>query len=226
MSCHGKHGSLPTFQMFHGGVQGKWLGIFFKGRIFQHEDWHKWYRMPMLVSGTTLFVRFSAKKNVYATCDFGSIEGKLDCRSSGFLLARFIHIVLVGDFMALQTGSPLRLVVYQIGWCLFPGDCGDGQASSSMETFLLHPFGILQTGSTGLKAALTTKVRKVVRIALLGYQKNRHYEVAHDAGVTPLAVTVGLCGWRAMHRLWALGCRILSCQATSLQNSKKKMCTV
>ncbi len=122
MSCHGKHGSLPTFQMFHGGVQGTWLGCFFKGRIFQHEDWHKWYRMPMLVSGTTLFVRFSAKKNVYATCDFGPIEGKLDCRSSGFLLARFIHIVLVGDFMALQTGSPLRRVVSQIGSCLFPGD--------------------------------------------------------------------------------------------------------
>ena len=52
-----------------------------------------------------------------------------------FLLARFIHVVLVGDFMALQAGFPLRLILCQIGWCLFPGDCGDGQARFSMELF-------------------------------------------------------------------------------------------
>ena len=32
-----------------------------------------------------------------------------------FLFARFIHVVLVGDFMALQAGFPVRLIVCQIG---------------------------------------------------------------------------------------------------------------
>ena len=34
------------------------LRVFFNQTNFQQEDWHKWYRMPMLVSGTTLFIRF------------------------------------------------------------------------------------------------------------------------------------------------------------------------
>ena len=87
-----------------------------------------------------------------------------------FLLARFIHVVLVGDFMALQAGFPLRLILCQIGWCLFPGDCGDGQARFSMELFFWHSKILeiqvtnLQTDSPSVKAPLGTKVRNVVRI--------------------------------------------------------------
>ena len=39
-------------------AEGNWLESFFNQTNFQQEDWHKWYRMPMLVSGTTLFIRF------------------------------------------------------------------------------------------------------------------------------------------------------------------------
>ena len=93
-----------------------------------------------------------------------------------FLLARFIHVVLVGDFMALQAGFPgmpnslpnrlmfiSRKIAGMVKW------------GFSMELFfqsfwhskiLENQVTNLQTDSPGVKEPLHTKVRKVVRIAL------------------------------------------------------------
>ena len=57
-----------TFQVpSHGGVQGAWIERFesFFNEPKKQEDWHNWYRMPMLISETTLFIRFSAKKDSF-----------------------------------------------------------------------------------------------------------------------------------------------------------------
>eukprot|EP00434_Breviolum_minutum_P033673 symbB.v1.2.029797.t1/scaffold3299.1/size59503/2 len=53
---------LLSYAQGYDQSEGNWLESFFNQTNAQqedwHEDWHKWYRMPMLVSGTTLFIRF------------------------------------------------------------------------------------------------------------------------------------------------------------------------
>ena len=89
-----------------------------------------------------------------------------------FLLARFIHVVLVGDFMALQAGFPGMPNSLPNGLMFISRKIA---GMFSMELFfqsfwhskiLENQVTNLQTDSPGVKEPLHTKVRKVVRIAL------------------------------------------------------------
>ena len=90
-------GGHSMFPLPEHGVQGNWLESFFNQTNAQQEDWwHTWYRMPMLVSGTTLFIRF-----------LGPRRATLDCGTSGFSPCK-VHSCCIGWwFHGLASWFPL-----------------------------------------------------------------------------------------------------------------------